>query len=130
MRVSKLQEEIDNMNYWDCRVLDFTISYFGDEITVVLENDNQTDFIVKFLKCYKVEYETDAKDRWRDMEVKSMNREQLGYFAHEISIKESSDNEFIKISLILPMLFAKIICKNISIIKANHSNDNFFWSKN
>lgn len=130
MRVSKLQEEINNMDYWDCRVLDFTISYFGDEITVVLENDTQTDFIVKFLKCYKAEYETDAKNRWNNMDVKSMSKGKLGYFAHDISIKESSEDGFIEVSLVLPMLFGKIICKDISIAKANHSNDDFFWSNN
>lgn len=130
MDIKDLQKKIDNMDYWDCKILDFQINFFGDEVKVVVEGGNKVDFIIKFLMCYKVDYETDARNRWKGKEVKFMDKLQLGYFAHDISIKESGIEGFIQVNLEMPMLFAKIVCKDISIEQAPHNKDDYFWSRN
>jgi hypothetical protein len=130
MDIIEMQKEIDNMDYWDCKVLDININYFGDEVTVVFENDKDTDFLIKFLMCYKVSYETDANNRWNHGCVCSMEKRQLGYYAHDITIEKSDIEEFIEVKLVLPMFFANIICKEISVSKIEHIEDNFFWAKN
>jgi len=130
VNIIKLQTEIDKMDYWDCKILDFEIKYFGDEVHVVIEGDDKVDFILKFLMCQKVEYETDARDRWKGLDVKSMNKLQLGYFAHDISLKESEIEGFIEVNLEIPFMFAKIVCKDICINKVKHSEANYFWANN
>ena len=126
MDIKDIQKKIDNIDYCDCKIIDFQINYFGDEVKIVVEGDNKVDFIIKFLKCYKVEYETDARRRWKDMEVRSMNKSQLEYFAHDINIKDSEIEGFIEANLEIPFLFAKIICKDISIKQVEHNDGNYF----
>ncbi|MDL2250822.1 hypothetical protein LJC51_09230 [Lachnospiraceae bacterium OttesenSCG-928-J05] len=130
MDIKDLQKKIDNMDYWDCKILDFQINFFGDEVRVVIEGDNKVDFIINFAMCYKVDYETDARNRWKGMEVKSMNKLQLGYFAHDISVCESEIEGFIDVKLEMPMLYAKIVCKKVSIEQAVHNENVYFWSRN
>jgi hypothetical protein len=111
-------------------VLDFQIKYFDDEVEVVIEGNDKIDFILRFFMCQRGEYETDAKDRWKGMDVKSMSKLQLGYFAHDISLKESNLEGFIEVNLEIPMIFAKIVCKEIMISNIAQADTEFFWSKN
>ncbi|MGX7418091.1 hypothetical protein ACWOFR_04720 [Carnobacterium gallinarum] len=130
MKISTLQEQINQMDYWDSQILDFSINYFGDEVSIAIENDDETDYVLKLLTCYSVSYENDARNRWNNLDVRNMSREQLGYFAHDISVKESSIENFIEIDLQLPSLFAKVTCKNIEITKIEHADKNYFWNNN
>ena len=130
LKIDKLQQKIDDVYYWDAKVLDFNISFFGDEIIIILENDKETNFMLKFLDCYKVEYETDAVKREIDLSVKNMNRGQLAYYAHDITIQESLIVDFIEVNLTLAPLFIKIICKDIQVEKVIHDDKNFFWDNN
>ena len=58
-----MQELIDKTDYWDMRILDVTASYFGDEVKLLIENDEVTCWRISFLSCYKVSYNTDADRR-------------------------------------------------------------------
>lgn len=58
--------------------------------------------------CYKVKYETEAKNRWKEIEVKKMNKSQLAYFAHDITINRSTESNFIEVNVSLAPLFARI----------------------
>lgn len=63
MNVDTIQELIDKTDYWDMRILDVTASYFGDEVKLLIENDEVTCWRISFLSCYKVSYNTDADRR-------------------------------------------------------------------
>lgn len=62
-KIESLQEKIDKTEYWDMKILDFQINFFGDEVSMWIYNDADTSWRVSFLSCYKVSYETDAT--WR-----------------------------------------------------------------
>lgn len=139
MEIEALQQRINTINYWDCEVLDFSINYFGDEVRIVIAtngcskdeaNEKQACYIIKFLLCYQVEYITDAKDGvWRkSIEVKDMNRCQLGHYMQEIKIIKRDIDGFIEVSLNTSLLFAKIVCKEFVIESTEYTEDNFFWS--
>ncbi|MCY7478753.1 hypothetical protein [Paenibacillus larvae] len=112
-----IQKKIDEIHYWDAEILGFDIRYFGDEITIILEDDKKNDIVIKFISCYKVDYETDAVERER--EVKTLERAQLPYFAHDIHVSDYEPN-FVKIKLQLPPLFINIICKDVLIERVSH----------
>lgn len=42
MKADTMQKLIDKTDYWDMRVLDVKASYFGDEVEVLIENDEET----------------------------------------------------------------------------------------
>jgi len=73
MMVDTMQELIDKTDYWDMRILDVKASYFGDEVEILIENDEETCWQISFLSCYKVSYNTDA-DRRKISKVKSMRK--------------------------------------------------------
>lgn len=140
MNAKALQKKIDAIDYWDCEVMDFSINYFGDEVNIVISGENdykvnnrerQTGYRIKFRLCYQVEYKTDAKDEvWRkNIEVKNMDRCQLGHYAQEITVRESEVDGFVEVKLNTGLLFAKIICKDIVIEKGEYIKEDFFWSK-
>ena len=75
MNDDTIQKLIDKTDYWDMRILDVTASYFGDEVKILIENDEVTCWKISFLSCYKVSYNTDA-DRRKISKVKSMRKSQ------------------------------------------------------
>lgn len=130
MEIEKLQKIIDDTEYWDCRILDFSANYFGDEINKIIEDEKEFCYIIKFIMCYKVKYETDAKNRWKEVEVKKMNKSQLAYFAHDITANRSAESNFIEVNVSLAPLFAQIICKDIIVTHVKYKNTDFFWNNN
>ena len=100
MNVDTIQELIDKTDYWDMRILDVTASYFGDEVKLLIENDEVTCWRISFLSCYKVSYNTDA-DRRKISKVKSMRKSQLGYYGQNITVCKSNKDNFYKVDCLL-----------------------------
>ena len=128
MNTENLQQLFNAMHFEDMKVLDFRISYFGDEAVLFIEKSKSTCHKVSFFKCYKVSYETPATTR--DVNVRNMNVKQLDYFAHTITVKDSTEPGFVEVNLVLPFLFANITCKEVTIETVNNETENFFWEKN
>lgn len=138
MELEILQNRIDSTNYWDCKVLNFSIKYFGDEVELVIDSGEQAEnglltcYAIKFLLCYKAEYKTDARDEiWRKgLDVKSMSENQLGHYAQEITVQKGLERDFVEVYLNTSLLFVTITCKDVSTIKEKYVRDNFFWERN
>ena len=107
MNVDTIQELIDKTDYWDMRILDVTASYFGDEVKLLIENDEVTCWRISFLSCYKVSYNTDA-DRRKISKVKSMRKSQLGYYGQNITVCKSNKDNFYKVDLDLSIMEMQI----------------------
>ena len=116
-----MQEKIDQTEYWDLKILDFQIEFFGDEVNIFVYNDADTCWKISFSSCYKVTYETDVT--WRTIaHVRDMKKSQLGYYGQDITLSESKDfNGFYDISIDLTILTAKIICKEVNVEKISNS---------
>lgn len=139
MNVLELQDMINKLDYWDEKVLDFSIKYFGDEITLVIadtvsfsERGEQFCNIIRFKLCVRVNYETDAFDEnWRKgIEVKNMSSSQLGHYAQDILIKESTEKDSWEVEFNTSLLFVKLVCKDISIEHKKYDITDFFWCRN
>ena len=130
MNIKEIQEKIDATDYWDMEVLDLDIKYFGDEVSIVLYDDEESSWILGFLSCYKVQYETDAT--WRGLaHVKFMKRPQMGYYAQEILVKQNEElEEFVDVKMDLSIMTLNLTCKDITIEKIENDNLKFFWKEN
>lgn len=126
----QIQEEIKKNQYWDMKVLDLQINYFGDEICIFIYKYSDTCWKITFSVCHQVSYETDAD--WRQIDnVKMMKRTQLGYYEHDISICENKDLiGFYDVKINLTILNAEITCKEINVETVQNSTLNFFWQEN
>lgn len=130
-----LQEQIDATKYWDMPILDVQTQYFGDELYIYIEIDDETCWKITFLMCASVKYETDAgwrpdgkpQEWWRD-DIKNLRGGQLGYFGQDITISQNSkEPELIDSSLDLSLMFMNITCRDIVVEKVNMSKLDFFW---
>ena len=126
-KIASLQEKIDKTEYWDMKILDFQINYFGDEVNMWIYSDADTSWRISFLSCYKVSYETDATQRGIPY-VRDMKKPQLGYYGQDITISESEEFKgFYSISMNLTILLVQIICKEVQVEKVPNSSLNIFW---
>lgn len=131
--IDKLKEIIIATDYCDARVFDFRCDYFGDEVYLFLENDDNSCWKISFLMCASVQYETDAgwSKSWRHNPkyVCEMRKSQLGYFCQEISLDYSNKFEgFIDVTFDLSIMSGKITCKEIKVDKVNNEDCDFFWN--
>ena len=126
--IEALQAKIDQTEYWDVKILDFNINFFGDEVNIFVYNDDETSWKISFLSCFKVTYETDAT--WRSIaNVREMKKPQLGYFGQDITLSESKEYEgFYDVSIDLSIMTAKITCKDVNVeLVSNNTLDIFWW---
>jgi len=129
MDPAEAQRLIEQTCYWDAKIFDFQISYFGDEVTLYLEDDETTCWQIKFLGCYSLSYQTDADYRGT-IYVRDMSRPQLGYFGQDISVRESELEGFLSVSLNLFLLEGKLECKEVEVQKLETDTIPFFWREN
>ena len=115
---NNIHKMIDETDYWDVEILDLRMLYFGDEVEMIIDNDEETCWKICFLSCYKVLYETDANRR-KITNVKDMKRPQLGYFGQNISVNQSEIDGFYMVKLDLSIMEMQIQCKDIKIDKKN-----------
>ena len=124
-----MQKLIDKTDYWDMRVLDIKISYFGDETEIFIENDESTCWKISFLSCCKVIYNTDAHRR-KISNVKNMRKGQLGYYGQDITVYNSDKENFYKVDLDLSIMEMKIECRDIIIDQIPMDKFKPFWENN
>ncbi len=112
----EIQKIIDATDYWDMRILNLEISYFGDEVELIIDNDEETCWKISFLMCYKVLYETDVLRR-KNIYVRNMKEAQLAYYGQDISVSESEADDCYKVDLDLSIMEMHIDCKEILVQK-------------
>lgn len=127
--IRDIQNKIDEMEYWDARVLDFQCQYFGDNVEIILEDDDEHVYKLTLQQCSEVTYSNHYTTE-SDIAVENMNVKQLGYFAQDITVTNSDKADLYKISLDLPMLFCTVTCKNIIIDRVKKNSISFFWENN
>ncbi|WP_167955298.1 hypothetical protein [Anaerosporobacter faecicola] len=129
MNVEIIQKEIDRTDYWDMEILDLKSLYFGDEIEMIIDNDDDTCWKIVFLSCFRVSYETDAS--WRKTSnVKNMKKAQLGYYGQDMVVSESEESDFYKVDMDLSIMTICIECKNVLVEKISKESLNLFWKSN
>ncbi|MBC2149334.1 hypothetical protein [Listeria booriae] len=126
MKKELIQRKIDGTEYWDAKVLDFKIDYFGDVVKILFEDEKESIYELLLSQCYKVYYETDAERR-EIKTVQEMKVLQLAYFIQDISVSDSDMEGFFEIELDLFPLKANVVCKEITISKRKIDELNFFW---
>ncbi|MGX7244600.1 hypothetical protein ACWOC1_07095 [Enterococcus quebecensis] len=124
--INEIQTKIDKTNYWDLLVLDIQSQYFGDEVYIYIEKNEEYCWKISFTSCYKVNYETDAN--WRgDFKVKDTGPKS-GYYAQDISLNKCMENEeFIECSIDVSIMTMNIVCKNILVEELSMKDNLFFW---
>ena len=129
MNIEQKQKELDLTNYWDAPIYNFYVSYFGDETVIEYEDNQEKYWRVTFLLCGKVEYTTDAPwKNWRDYNVKSLKKTQLGYSAQNFTLLQYAQNKnFAECRIDLGITDITIVCRDIQIEHLDLKDAQFFW---
>ena len=126
MKLQEIQNQIDKTEYWDMEILDLKISYFGDEVEMLVDDEGEYCWKITFLSCYKVYYETDSIRR-NIKNVKTMLRPQLGYFGQDISVSQSDMEGLYKITMDLSIMDMVIKCKDVEVNRVLRNDLDLFW---
>lgn len=124
--IQHLQSLFDMTDYCDADILDFQASYFGDEVTMYIDIDENFCWKVHFTSCSKVNYQTDAS--WRRIPlVRQMHMPQLGYVGQVITVTPSENHDFYCIFMNFSIAEVTIECRDVSFEKTNRMSLTFFW---
>lgn len=122
-----IKNRIELTDYWDAKVLDIRIMYFGDEIDIYYYDNEDTCWSISFLQCNYVQYVTDSETRSIQY-VKDMKSSQLGYYMQSVNV-DNSIHEGMKfdVKLDLSLMEMFISCNEIIIKKVVISDLDLFW---
>lgn len=114
MKAEIVQKRIDNLNYWDARVLKLSAEYFCDEVTLEFE-DTDKNKQLHFRGCSRFNVLTDIEDRL--IPIKQLTKAQIPYFLQNIEFVNAFDHghELISCKILMPPLNLEILCTSISI---------------
>lgn len=117
MSVKEIQTKIDNLHYWDARVIELNCNYFADEIELIYE-DEEYEVIYRFTECYSSHF-NHVKDYNKLRAVKEMKQSQLPYFLQDVKVGEAIESgiNFYTCKIEMFPLDVEIWCKNIQITK-------------
>ncbi|WP_044640135.1 hypothetical protein [Risungbinella massiliensis] len=114
MKAQQIQREIEDMHYWDARVLQLDSNFFGDEITIVFED---TDYNVKlsFTGCSKFSFVTSADDRMKPL--KELTKAQIPYFIQDVEVSEIQidGQDLLKCKILMSPLHVEVVCNTIAV---------------
>ena len=113
--IDKINREFTR--FIDCQVADLQIKYFGDEIRIVVDlDDDETYQLIKFKICQKVTYETDAHEEWRkDDLIKNREYSGLDYYFQDMTVKASKKyKEMYDVSVDFAFFTMNVTCRKIS----------------
>ena len=117
-----IQKKIDDLGYWDARVVQLECKYFSDEVVLCHEDE---EFIVMYLftGCYKTIFDHLIEYR-KSKEVKNMRVPEIPYFLQKISLEESfkSDNRLYICKIEMFPMNVEIWCNDIQIIRKVREN--------
>ncbi len=115
MKSKLLLEKIEEMHYWDSRVVDLSTNFFGDEITLVYD-DSEGDVVYKFSECYEINYKH-VLDYDKGKPISEFTKLQLPYFIQNVEIEDFFHNQTNYLKCIISMypLELSILSKELFI---------------
>ncbi len=116
LNAQKILNEIEELHYWDARVLQMESSFFGDELRIVFE-DTDFNVILLFTGCSKFSFVTSVDDRLKPL--KELTKTQIPYFIQDVEITDVQidGEDILKCNIFMPPLNVEVVCNTILIEK-------------
>lgn len=130
MDIEKIQQKIDQTDYWDAPIYDFQINFFGDQVSMAIANDDISYWKICFKHCKSLYYESFCSwknEKGEPISVCDMNKHQLDFFGQDITVFPAVISDFLKVTFNLSFLSGQIICREIEVEKKPKIPGEFFW---
>ena len=112
MKIEEINKKLEKLHYWDARVLHLSCEYFGDEVILIHENDEEHYAVYNFLECYKSDI-SHIIDYSKDKPYKDLTIPQIPFSMQDITIKKENDIHIFNINAF--PLYLEIWCKEVKI---------------
>jgi hypothetical protein len=114
LKAQQIQVQLENLHYWDARVLKLEPTNFLDDVTLVFE-DSEGNVEILFSGCSKVLFTTSVEDR--EKPLREMKLSQIPYFIQYIEISDFSqdDRELLNCKVIAPPINVEVLCNSITV---------------
>lgn len=116
MKAQEIQQQLESYNYMDAKVTKIDSKYFGDEVTVVFQNENK-EIEMQFLGCSKISFSTTVEDR--EKPLKFVEDKDLNYNIKKIEVTDCIQDKTILLNCTVDVfpLNLEICCNTISVFK-------------
>lgn len=112
MNIEKIVKKVEGLDYWDSQVLSVNCEYFGDEVMLLYDYDENDNVLYHFLGCVNVNLHHSYK---MDLLYRTLNLLQVSMFLQDVLI--SIENDLYKFKINAHPLYLEISCKNFEINK-------------
>ncbi|SEJ73875.1 hypothetical protein SAMN04488127_2630 [Bhargavaea ginsengi] len=114
MKAKKIQRDLEEIHYWDARVLQMDSCFFGDEVAIVFE-DTDENIKVLFTGCSVFSFKTHVNDRLKPL--KELVKAQIPYFLQDIEIEDIQveGKSLLRCKIQMPPLDVELVCSNTLI---------------
>lgn len=116
--IENIQSKIKELYYWDARVVHLSTEYFGDEVTLVYDEEDGNYVVYKFLECYKSDF-NHIIDYPKYIPYKELTRLLIPFSMQDvdvtIDIKDGKELYIFKINA--HPLYLEIWCKDIEMYR-------------
>lgn len=116
MKQHPIQTVVDDLDYWDCRVVEFSSNHFMDETQLTYEQDEHSNVVYRFLGCYKVNMDSSPAYK-KDRPYKELTRAQIPFFLQDVEVFESfEEGETLTLCKIsMPPISFEVLCREMLI---------------
>ena len=113
--VNEIKKEIEGSYYWDARVKSLDCKYWGDEVTLVFDDDG-ADITYHFTKCYRVEMKHDPQYP-KIIASKDLLPAQVPYFLQDVEVEEidMGENKYLQFRINMYPIELLVMCKEFVI---------------
>ena len=113
--IEALKKQIEDSHYWDARVKALDCNYFGDEVKLVYE-DNDEEIIYQFEGCYKIKIEHPIECP-KDIPSKELRVTQIPYFMQDVEVNEVTleDKRYLEFKINMYPIELYIVCSKFTI---------------
>lgn len=117
MESKQLLKKIEDMHYWDARVISLSTDFFGDELVLVYE-DSDGDVVYKFLNCYQINYKH-ALEYDKEKPIREFTRLQLPYFLQNVELEDylHEETQYLRCTITMPPLEISILSKECIVFR-------------
>lgn len=117
--ITELNKQIEDSYYWDARVKALDCNYFGDEVKLVFEDDDETDIVYHFEGCYKIKIEHYLQYA-KNMPYRELARAQIPYFMQDVELKEvkANDKTYLEFTINMYPIDLYVLCEKFTITRA------------
>ena len=127
MIAKEIQKRIEQTDYWDRQVYDFSCFYFCDEVVIEFEKDDNSFYRLSLKGCTRVHVDIAEGARWHSLSIREMKQQQLGFYLQTVEINDAEIEGYVDVSMDLSMLSASIRCSGLEITQIERSTREFFW---